>query len=953
MKSEQRIFTALVAFAGALCAPAALNGAEQLLLQEGFETDGDGTRYVVIAGGDDGASDFVARRQVGSAGSTVSGGTMEGQWFFGFQDLDHAPGPRGSEWEGEGLTNRDARLKFQDIDISDMGNIRVQMAVANGGAGNEPNDDFWMRVRFDGGDWIEIGGFKTASSNSRPIYYQGPKDTMTLANDPNKIFRFFSDWSWPITGHGSTMELQITVSGNAGNEDHYIDNVRIYGNPEVRFVRATFESGQLTEPESGGVANPLTLTLDEPAPAGGATFSLQPSDTRSGFSLGLPSETVTIPSGETSLVVPIEILQDGQYTGTKTVDLFVRAPGYNPALARVIVENVTPKPNVVITEALNVVPGLQPEDLFGDANGDGRYHNTQDQFIEIVNLDTIPVDLSGWRMGEDLADRHLIPDGTILYPKQALVIFGGGVPRGTFGGAIVQLATAGGNGIGLNITSRAEIAYINAPFGAQVDLVNIPLLRADHLAVTDALPEGHAGKGVSASVHRTSLEPTGPGFTFSQDYIHSIIPEAGERLFSPGTWVDGTPYFDPENEITLTVSSTTIRESDGPNAATGTLTLASAAPAGGLEVTIETDGVVVNERTGTFIPREIDLDSLVIVIPEGQTSADFRIGAHNDGVLDGDKIVSIFARSGPYVLPGFVEMVVEDIAEIDVNVVINEIMSDVVGTAEDFNLDGNAEDSLGDQFVELVNLSDHPVNLSGWHLTWDSGGTFAVPRPITTIPEGTWLPAGGAYVVFGAISDAAAADPFFGGAVVQGAIDEDGLIKGDGVDLQITGQWDIKLYNRHGFLVHEIAEISNAITNQDQAITRAPDLTGDLALHLDAHLNAGGFEFLLASPGRDLLGVPFPGNGAIHLPFTFIHIERLFDDGLYLDPVFGWLGNESPVADSPWVYVVEKSAYWYIHPASGDGHIWVYDMSLQGWYYTHYAAYPWMWDYAASQWTGR
>lgn len=941
---------AFIACAGGISGVGTLFGAEQLILQEGFETDGEGTRYVVIAGGDDLASDFVARRQVGSAGTTVSGGTIEGEWFFGFQDVNDAEGPRGDEFPGEDLTNRDARIKFQNIDVAGMANIRLEIAVANGGTGNEPNDDYWMRVRFDGGEWIEIGGFKTASSNSRPIYYQGTKDTMTLANDPNKLFRFFNDWSWSIPNSGSTMELQITASGNAGNEDHYIDNIRLYGNPDITRVSASFETASLAEPESGVVSNPLTITLSDPAPVGGAKLNLQARDYLAAESLDMSATSVTIPAGETTAVVPVDVIQDGRFTGTKPVDVFISGNGFGLALARVTVENVTPKPFVMFTEAMNVVPGLAPEDVFGDANGDGYYHNTQDQFVEIVNFDTVPVDLSGWRFGEDLADRHLVPEGTVLAPGQALVIFGGGTPSGTFGGAIVQLATAGGNGIGLNITSRAEIGYINAPYAAQVDLINIPLLRADILAVTDALPDGHAGKGVTASVHRTSYEQTEPGFTLDQNYIHSIIAGAGERLFSPGTDYDGTPFFDPENEITLTIDNTVVTESDGPNAATGTLALASAAPAGGLEVTLETAGVDVDEASGTFTPLEIDLDALVVTVPEGQTSTTFRIGAWNDGVLDGDKIVGIFARSGPYVLPGFAEITVEDVNENTLDVVINEIMSDVVGTALDFNLDGEAEDPLGDQFVELVNRSADPVNLSGWHITWDTGGTFAVPRPVTTIPDGTWVPGGGSYVVFGVVSNAAAVDPTFGGAVVQGAIDQDGLIKGDGVDLQLTEQFDIKVYNRYGFLAHEILEVSSEIANQDQSITRAPDLTGDLALHLDAHLNAGGFNFLLASPGTDLLGQPFAGNGTVYLPKKFIHMSVVRNDGVHFDPWFGWLSTESPVVDTPWVYNYSLNTWWYLHPASFKGNIWVFDYALGAWTYSNYVFYPWVYSYSSGTW---
>jgi hypothetical protein len=952
------------ALAGALCLLSPLSGEEVLLLQESFETEGAGTRYEVFGDGDDLGTSVFARRKEGTPGTRAEGGTLDGEWMWAAMDIDGAPGPRGDTFEGEDMLNVQGRLRFSNIDVSGMGNIRVAIAAATGLGMPEPSDDMYVRARFDGGEWVELGGFKSSSSNTRPAYYVGPKDTLVTAQNPNKLFRFFSDWSWEIVGKGSTMDLDITIASNFHNDDHFYDNIRVYGEAGVRFFDAQFQDTEVVEPAEGGVPNPLTLTLTEPAPEGGLVVRFSGSfETMS--SLGIPQEPAVqengfvgafIPAGETSTVVPVEVVQDGRYTGTKTVDLYISADGFNTELARIQLENVTPFPeNLVIMEAMNVVPGTQPQHLFGDANGDGRYHNTMDQFIEIVNFEDYPVDLSGWKIGDDLADRHLIPEGTILYPNTALVVFGGTIdgkaPRGTFGGAIVQTSTAGGNGLGYNITSRAERTYITAPFDALVDLVHMPLLRADHLAVTDNLPEGHAGKGVSASVHRLTAEKGEIGYVLDSDHIHSILSGAGERLFSPGTWYTGAPYFDPENEITLTLSAESVSEADGFQAATGFIQLAQPAPAGGIEITIETDGVVIHPD-GSFSPDEISLDALELTIPEGQDSASFRIGAHNDGVLDGDQETLIYARSGPYVLPGFVSLLVEDVDQAgDLDVVVNEVFIDVAGSAADFNLDGQFEDPLGDQFIELVNNSGRPVNLSGWRVVWDSGDTYALTRDVHAFPPGTWLPDGGAIVVFGKVSAAAAADPVFGGAIVQGALEPDGNIKNDGLGLVLTTSHFIRLQNPHGYTVHEVYVVAS-MAQQDMSLTREPDITGaELALHLDAHLAAGGFEFLIASPGLQLDGVPFPGNGVALLPDVFVQAHTLTPQGWWLDPVFGWLAASMEMPfDMPWLYSTGQGTFLYVPDMSkGGSDIWMYDPG-SGWLYTNYTVYPFMWDYASGSW---
>jgi len=534
-----------VVLLGILFGLSPLPAADELIFQESFETDGNGTRYTLVGGHDDGDDNYVARRQAGDLGIPTE--QVDGEWVFGFRDIDFAEintRINGDLYEAEGLTRREARLKFEEIDISGMGNLRVAMSVANLGGGNESNDNLSIRARFDGGEWVEIGGFKSPRTNAPPVYYAGRLDTIIHYTDPTTLSPTFADWSWPITGHGSTMELQITVAGNAGNEDHHLDNIRLYGNPDLDFVTAAFSIREVTEPESGEVGNMLTLTLDSPAPEGGVTLGLEPEDRFAATSLELPSESVTIPAGEQSIEVPVQIVQDNRYTGTKEVAILVQGEGYNPAIGRVRVGNVTPRPHVLITEVLTIVPGWDPDEhLFGDANGDGVMHRGADLFAEIMNLGDAPIDISDWRISSTFYFMHQFAEGTILQPGQAAVVFGWGTPTGGFGGAIVTTSITGPTFLGFSISPRIEEFTLKAPFGAEVDQITDLANQEDMIAISAQLPEGHAGKGLTASFHRLSMEQTEPGFELSvAEHLHSIIEGAEERLFSPGTWFDGTVY---------------------------------------------------------------------------------------------------------------------------------------------------------------------------------------------------------------------------------------------------------------------------------------------------------------------------------------------------------------------------------------------------------------------------
>ena len=89
--------------------------------------------------------------------------------------------------------------------------------------------------------------------------------------------------------------------------------------------------------------------------------------------------------------------------------------------------------------------------LDGDANGDGIYSQTEDEFIEFLNNGDSNLNVSGYQIWDDTITGSMvyrIPNGTIIPPKGALVIFGGGKPVGTFGGAIV-LADTGVAGLSL------------------------------------------------------------------------------------------------------------------------------------------------------------------------------------------------------------------------------------------------------------------------------------------------------------------------------------------------------------------------------------------------------------------------------------------------------------------------------------------------------------------------
>ena len=172
--------------------------------------------------------------------------------------------------------------------------------------------------------------------------------------------------------------------------------------------------------------------------------------------------------------------------------------------------NGCPSPQILINEVLYD----PPNDLPGDANGDGTREAQEDEFIEFYNYGG-DLDISGWSVHDNAEERHIFPDGTVIPAGGVLVLFGGGTPTGTFGGSIVQVASEGI----LNMNNSGDFVTV-------YDINNISVLTFDVEPLSNNPNESYT----------RNPDITGE---FEQ---HAGIPEANGALFSPGTRVDGSNF---------------------------------------------------------------------------------------------------------------------------------------------------------------------------------------------------------------------------------------------------------------------------------------------------------------------------------------------------------------------------------------------------------------------------
>lgn len=153
-------------------------------------------------------------------------------------------------------------------------------------------------------------------------------------------------------------------------------------------------------------------------------------------------------------------------------------------------------------------------DLPGDANGDGVRDANQDEFIEFYNSG-LALDISGWTISDESSVRHVFPPNTIVPKNGVIIVFGSGTPTGSFGGALVQIASSGL----MNLTNSGDIATVR-------DTANNVIVTFDIYPLSGNPDESYT----------RNPDLTG-------DFVqHSSITEANGRLFSPGTKLNGSSF---------------------------------------------------------------------------------------------------------------------------------------------------------------------------------------------------------------------------------------------------------------------------------------------------------------------------------------------------------------------------------------------------------------------------
>ncbi len=151
---------------------------------------------------------------------------------------------------------------------------------------------------------------------------------------------------------------------------------------------------------------------------------------------GFSNQTVNFTTKDTSGTVrsiPVELSNDEVYQGRKRAVFRLQ----NNTSGRIISPQV-----LTLTIVDNDTPNIVINEIFADAQKPARDMLTEESlrvseadFIELVNNESVDVDISGWVLSGQKGLSYKFPQNTVIEAGRAFVLFNDTVPAGNFGGA--------------------------------------------------------------------------------------------------------------------------------------------------------------------------------------------------------------------------------------------------------------------------------------------------------------------------------------------------------------------------------------------------------------------------------------------------------------------------------------------------------------------------------------
>lgn len=525
-----------------------------------------------------------------------------------------------------------------------------------------------------GQQMITITGVTTGAANeSQVLTFTAVSDNQALVANPT------------ITGSGTTRTLSYTPAAAMGGTATITVTLMDDGGTTSGGTDTTSDMFDIV------VTVAPSISMIDPAVAsstGGTIIRVSTANFGQSFMTLLPVVTV---GGVTATTV----------TAATATELDVTIPtGVAQGMNTSIV--VTQAADMATNMDLNVVAPVAADELIInellpnavaiDVNGDGVTNSSQDEFVEIVNVLTTPVDISEFELNTTAGAVHIFDNPTIIPAGGSIVVFGGG---------------AAPNFPAANMNGSAQFALNGA---LALDDTT------DTVTIFDA--------GPTNMIH--SITYNGPTADISLNRM--IDGDIGTAFVNHGNATGAVGNFSPGFKV------------DG-------VTRHNGAPVPSIDMVVPAVGRVSGGTTiavtvSTFGDLTADMPTVMIggmtVTANGVTANAFTFDVPT-GLTVGTTTISVMNTAGTATFMTF-EVVAAAVAG---ELIINEYMPNPNnGTVIlDTNNDGTG-DASQDEYIELRNTRSTAMDISGFTLA-DSQKTFH------TFANPTTIPAGGTIVVFG------------------------------------------------------------------------------------------------------------------------------------------------------------------------------------------------------------
>lgn len=247
---------------------------QTILFSESFETDGNGTRYTIFGGFSDNVGDYFVRTD---GQNTVDGYKkpsnlpkytgQDSLYFFAGEDTENPDNPNGAT----------SGILVNDINISGYDSLLITGLFACGAKPKfDPPDYVHILVDLDNsGSWNMVGSFEADINSGTNSSHFGLDTDFDGIQDSTLLDTAFTEFSFPIPGLGSLLDIKIELYLTAGDEEAAFDFIRLSGMPTGNILAP----GAFTATTKSTSEIDLNWNLNANGDSVLVAFSVQPTNT--------------------------------------------------------------------------------------------------------------------------------------------------------------------------------------------------------------------------------------------------------------------------------------------------------------------------------------------------------------------------------------------------------------------------------------------------------------------------------------------------------------------------------------------------------------------------------------------------------------------------------------------------------------------------------------------------